>query len=115
MGAVAHHPTMAEFDPEKFEDKYEYYFTELQRAYKAAFETMNDAYDSELVHAIDQQILSESEPFYEGDGRFRIDLPEDPLDRLTAVVVDDEKAEATLDRYVEEIKRELRAVFGFED
>ena len=112
---MAHYPGMAEFDPEKFEDKYEHYFTELQRAYKTAFETMNDAYDSELVHAIDQQILSESEPFYEGDGQFRVDLPEDPLDRLTAVVTDDEKAEATLDRYVEEIEGELRAVFGFED
>ncbi|MFB6303927.1 MAG: DUF5783 family protein, partial [Haloferacaceae archaeon] len=51
---------MAEFDPEKFEDKYANYFTELQRAYKNAFETMNDAYDSELVHAIDQQVLNES-------------------------------------------------------
>jgi len=57
---------MTEFDPEKFEDKYQHYFPELQRAYKRAFETMNDAYDSELVHAIDQEILAESEPFYEG-------------------------------------------------
>jgi hypothetical protein len=106
---------MADFDPEKFEDKYEHYFTELQRAYKAAFDTMNDAYDSELVHAIDQQVLAESEPFYEGDGQFRVDLPADPVDRLTAVVVDDEKAEAVLDRYVEEIESELRAVFGLSD
>jgi len=104
---------MADFDPERFEDKYANYFTELQRAYKSAFETMNDAYDSELIHAIDQQILNESEPFYEGDGQFRVDLPEDPMERLTAVVVDDEKAEAVLDRYVEEIESELRAVFGF--
>jgi hypothetical protein len=66
-----------------------------------------------LIHAIDQQILNESEPFYEGDGQFRVDLPEDPMERLTAVVVDDEKAEAVLDRYVEEIESELRAVFGF--
>ncbi|MEF8850948.1 MAG: DUF5783 family protein [Haloarculaceae archaeon] len=99
----------------KFEDKYANYFAELQRAYKGAFETMNDAYDSELVHAIDQQILSESEPFYEGDGQFRVELPDDPLDRLTAVVVDDEKAQAVLDRYSDEIESELRAVFGFED
>ncbi len=106
---------MTEFDPDRFEDKYANYFAELQRAYKGAFETMNDTYDSELVHAIDQQVLNESEPFYEGDGQFRIELPEDPLDRLSSVVVDDEKAEAVLDRYVAEIETELRAVFGFEN
>jgi len=105
---------MAEFDPEKFEDKYEHYFPQLQRAYRQAFETMNDAYDSELVHAIDQQILAESEPFYEGAGQFRIELPENPLDHLSGVLVDDEKATAVLDRYVEEIEAELRDVFGFE-
>jgi hypothetical protein len=106
---------MAEFDPEKFEDKYEHYFPELQRAYKQAFETMNDRYDSELVHAIDQQILAESEPFYEGDGQFRVELPEEPADRLAGVVVDREKLDGILDRYVEEIDAQLRAVFGFEN
>jgi hypothetical protein len=105
---------MVEFDPAKFEDKYEHYFTELQRAYKQAFETMNDTYDSEAVHAIDQQVLAESEPFYEGDGQFRVELPDDPADRLSGVVVDEEKVEALLDRYVEEIEAELRAVFGFD-
>ncbi|MFC7018136.1 DUF5783 family protein [Halomicroarcula sp. GCM10025743] len=105
---------MTDFDPEQFEDKYANYFPELQKAYKQAFETMNDAYDSELVHAIDQQILNESEPLYE-DGEFRLALPEDPLDRLTAVIVDDEKAEAVLERYAEEIEGELRSVFGLEE
>jgi len=104
---------MAEFDPEQFEEKYANYFTELQRAYKNAFECMNDRYDSELIHAVDQQVLDESEPFYEGDGQFRVELPDDPADRLTTVA-DDEKLDAVLDRYVEEIERELRAVFGFE-
>jgi len=106
---------MTEFDPEKFEDKYEHYFPELQRAYRQAFETMNDAYDSELVHAIDQQVLAESEPFYEGDGQFRIDLPDEPAGQLTGVVVDEKKLDATLDRYVDEIESELRAVFGFSE
>jgi len=105
---------MADFDPEKFEDKYANYFTELQRAYKNAFETMNDRFDSELVHAIDQQVLNESEPFYE-DGEFRIELPDEPRERVTAVVVDDEKFTATLDRYVDEIEAELRNVFGLDD
>jgi len=105
---------MTEFDPEKFEDKYEHYFPELQRAYRQAFETMNDAHDSEVVHAIDQQLLAESEPFYEGDGQFRIDLPADPHDRLSGVVVGSEKLEGILDRYVEELEAELQSVFGFE-
>jgi len=101
---------MTDFDPEKFEDKYAHYFPELQRAYKNAFEAMNDRYDSELIHAIDQQILNESEPFYE-DGDFRIELPERPTERLTAVVVDDEKLTQTLERYVEELESQLRATF----
>jgi len=106
---------MADFDPARFEDKYANYFPELQRAYKAAFETMNDRYDSELIHAIDQGILAESEPFYEGDGEFRIELPENPDERLQGVLVDAEKLETVLDRYVDEIEAELRAVFGFVD
>jgi len=104
---------MTEFDAERFEDKYANYFKELQKAYKQAFEVMNDRYDSELVHAIDQQILNESEPFYEGDGEFRIELPDDPEARLNAIVVDDEKLATVLDRYVEELERQHRQVFGF--
>ena len=104
---------MTDFDPEKFEDKYANYFTELQRAYKNAFETMNDAYDSELVHAIDQQVLNESEPFYE-DGEFRVELPENPTDRVTAIVVDEGKLATTLERYVAEIEAQLYAVFDLE-
>jgi hypothetical protein len=105
---------MTAFDPEKFEDKYANYFAELQKAYKNAFERMNDAYDSELVHAIDQQILNESEPFYE-DGEFSVELPENPTERLSAVIVDDEKLDAVLAEYVDEIERELRRVFDLDD
>ena len=105
---------MTAFDPEKFEDKYVHYLAELEQAYRSAFETMNDAYDSELVHAIDQQVLNESEPFYEGDGEFRVALPDEPARRVDGVLVDDEKLSGTLERYVEEIERELRRVFGFE-
>ncbi|MFC3959590.1 DUF5783 family protein [Halovivax cerinus] len=104
---------MADFDPEKFEDKYANYFPELQQAYKNAFNRMNDRYDSQLVHAIDQQVLNESEPFYEGDGEFRIELPDDPYDRLQGVVVPQEKFEDVLEVHVEEIESELRRVFGF--
>ncbi|WP_435156071.1 DUF5783 family protein [Haladaptatus sp. DFWS20] len=105
---------MTEFDPEKFEDKYVHYFNELQRAYKNAFNYMNERYDSELIHAIDQQVLNESEPFYEGDGEFRIDLPDNPADRVQGVLVDDEKLETVLETYVERIESELRRVFGLQ-
>ena len=101
---------MAAFDPEKFENKYEHYFPELQRAYKNAFEHMNDRHDSELVHAIDQTVLAESEPFYE-DGGFRVELPENPADRVEGVLVDDEKLAAVLEEYVDRLETELRAVF----
>ncbi|KTG08011.1 hypothetical protein AUR64_01420 [Haloprofundus marisrubri] len=104
---------MTDFDPEKFEDKYVHYFPQLQRAYKSAFETMNEEYDSTLIHGIDQQILNESEPVFE-NGRFRIRLPEDPHGRLTSVVVDDEKLDATLERYVDELEAEHHRVFGVE-
>lgn len=102
---------MTDFDPEKFEDKYVHYFPQLQRAYKNAFNTMNDRYDSQLIHAIDQQVLDESEPFYE-DGEFSVELPENPRDRVTGVLVDDETFEEVLDRYVDEIEGELSRVFG---
>ncbi|SFR32776.1 DUF5783 family protein [Halogeometricum limi] len=102
---------MTDFDPEKFEDKYVHYFPQLQRAYKNAFSTMNDEYDSNLIHAIDQQILNESEPMYE-DGDFYIQLPENPRDRLTGVVVEDEKFDAVLDRYLDELVAEHRRIFG---
>ncbi len=104
---------MADFDPEKFEDKYANYFPELQQAYKNAFNRMNDRYDSELVHAIDQQVLNESEPFYEGDGEFRVELPNNPYDRLAGVVVEEDRFEQVLEKHVEEIESELQRVFGF--
>jgi hypothetical protein len=106
---------MTAFDPEKFDEKYVHYLTELESAYKQAFETMNDRYDSELIHAIDQGILAESEPFYEGNGEFRVELPDESAERLGAVIVDDEKLQAILDRYVDEIETELQQVFGFVD
>jgi predicted nucleotidyltransferase len=104
---------MAEFDPEKFEDKYVHYLTELQGAYRSAFEYMNERYDSELVHAIDQQVLNESEPFYEGDGEFRIELPENPHDRIQGVLVDEERLDAVLEEYLDRLEAEIRRTFGF--
>ncbi|MFC6837351.1 DUF5783 family protein [Halomarina ordinaria] len=112
---------MSEFDPERFEDKYVHYFTELQEAYRHAFERMNERYDSTLIHAIDQQVLNESEPFYErGEGgpfagEFRIDLPPNPYERLDGVVVERERFDAILEEYVDELRAQHRRVFGFEE
>ena len=106
---------MSQFDPEKFEDKYVHYLPELEAAYKRAFETMNGRYDSDLVHAIDQQVLDDSEPFYEGDGEFGVRVPDDPKGRLEGVLVDDERFEAVLEAYLAELRAELRRVFGFDD
>jgi hypothetical protein len=107
------------FDPERFEaEKYREYFTGLQQAYKAAFNRMNDSYDSTLVHAVDQTVLAESEPFYE-DGGFRIGLPEDPspAERVerAGVVVEESRLEEVLGRYAEVLVEELRAEFGLDD
>jgi hypothetical protein len=102
-----------EFDPDKFEEKYVHYFTELQRAYKNAFNQMNERYDSELIHGIDQMVLNESEPMYE-DGEFHVELPESPRERLDGVLVDDEKFEATLEEYVDRIESELYRTLGVE-
>lgn len=114
MSVSAQTPSMAEFDEAKFEDKYAHYFTELQSAYRDAFETMNDAFDSELIHAIDQQVLAESEPLFE-DGEFRIDLPDEPYDRLEGVLVERERFEGVMERYREELRAELRATFDIGD
>lgn len=105
---------MTAFDPDKFEDKYVHYLRELQQAYRDAFETMNERRDSQLVHAIDQQVLNESEPFFEGedaDPAFRIELPENPYDRLSGVIVDRDRFEDILDEYVTELQRSLEAEF----
>ena len=99
-------------DAETFdEQKYTDLFPELQQAYKSAFNRVNERYDSTLVHGIDQQVLDESEPFYDESEGFHIELPEDPYDRLTGVVVEKERFEAVLEEYVGEIEQELERVF----
>ena len=99
-------------DAEIFEEqKYVELFPQLQQAYKNAFNRVNERYDSTLVHGIDQQVLNESEPFYDAEDGFYLELPEDPYDRLTGVLVDEEKFEAVLEAYVDEIERELERAF----
>lgn len=95
-------------DAETFDErKYTEYFPQLQQAYKTAFDRVNEQYDSSLVHAIDQQVLNESEPFYDDNEGFHLELPEDPYGRVTGVVVDEETFQSVLEAYVEQIEDEL--------
>lgn len=104
---------MTEFDQALFEDKYVHYFNELQRAYKNAFEQMNERYDSQLIHAIDQQILNESEPIYE-EGEFTITLPDNPYNRLQGVPVDKKRFEFVLEKYQIALIEALEDIFEFD-
>lgn len=107
---------MTDLTPETFEEeKYVDHFPKLQAAYKRAFNEMNEQYDSDLVHRIDQRVLAESEPYYEGDGEFTIELPEDPVERLDGVLASEEKVDAVLERYTDELQTQLRRVFGVGD
>ncbi|RKD97244.1 DUF5783 family protein [Halopiger aswanensis] len=121
----------AEFDPEKFEEKYVHYFEELETAYSNAYQQLHGKYDSTVLKAIDRKVLAESEPFYEGsaeprsageasgqrprahDGEFRVELPDDVEDRVGSVA-DHEQFDAVLEELVDRIEGELRRIFGFE-
>jgi hypothetical protein len=105
---------VTDFDAEKFEDKYVHYFDELEQAYTNAYQHFHGQKDSELLRAIDRKVLAESEPFYEGDGEFRIELPDDPRERADPLSVDDETFQETLSAMTDQIERELQDVFGFE-
>jgi len=105
-------PQRPRMDAETFdEQKYVDFFPQLQQAYKNAFNRVNERYDSTLVHGIDQQVLDESEPFYDDEEGFYLELPEDPYERLTDVVVEEEKFGTVLEEYVAEIERQLARTF----
>lgn len=105
---------MTEFDPEKFAEKYVYYFEELEAAYSNAYQQLHGQCDSTLLRAIDREVLNESEPLYEGDGEFRIDLPPNPQERISATV-DDEAFDALLEEFTDRIERELHRQFEFDE
>jgi hypothetical protein len=106
---------VTEFDPEKFEEKYVHYFEELETAYSNAYQALHGRYDSTVLKAVDRQVLSESEPMYEGDGEFRVELPENPRDRVSESVAASEQFDEVLDAMTDGIERELREVFEFDD
>ena len=106
---------MSELTAEEFEEqKYVDYFPKLETAYKRAFDDVNGKYDRELVHAIDQMVLSESEPHF-ADGEFTVELPADPLDRIEGVQFEDEYGEQALDEHVDRICVHLRDQFDLDD
>lgn len=106
---------MTAFDPEKFEQKYEYYFEELEMAYSNAYQHLHGQVDSEILRAIDRQVLSESEPIYEGDGTFRVTLPEDAIESARPLPGDEETFDAVLEAFTDRIETELRRIFEFAD
>ena len=105
---------MTEFDPEKFDEKYVYYFDELEAAYSAAYQQLHGRHDSQVLRAVDRQILSESEPVYEGDGEFTVTLPADTDERLDNVPGDESVGRAVLAEFTDLIERELQSTFGFD-
>lgn len=106
---------MTEFDSEKFEEKYVYYFEELETAYSNAYQQLHGQVNSEVLRAIDRQVLSESEPVYEGDGEFRVTIPDDAKENARPLPGDEESVDAILEEFVVRIEQELRQIFGFED
>ncbi len=106
---------MTEFDPEKFDEKYVHYFEELETAYSSAYQQLHGQYNSEILRAIDRQVLSESEPVYDGNGEFRVRLPDDVAERAQSLPGNETEFNAILEEFTTQIERELRRVFGFED
>ncbi|QIO24761.1 DUF5783 family protein [Haloarcula sp. JP-L23] len=105
---------MTEFDPDKFEEKYRHYFEELETAYSNAYQNLHGQYDSEVLRAIDRQVLSESEPVYQGDGEFSIALPDDVDARAASLPGSEETFETVLAAFTANIESELRRIFEFE-
>ncbi|MEF8829174.1 MAG: DUF5783 family protein, partial [Haloarcula sp.] len=60
------------------------------------------------------QILSESEPVYEGDGTFSVRLPDDTAARAKSLPGDEETFDTVLSAFTDAIERELRRLFEFE-
>ncbi len=106
---------MTEFDEEKFDEKYVYYFEELEAAYSNAYQTLHGNADSTILKAIDRQVLSESEPVYEGDGQFRIELPDEPKSLIGDLQASEAAFDELLERFVELVEKELHEQFEFDN
>ena len=103
---------MTRFDPEQFEEKYVHYFEELEAAYSNAYNDLHGSCDSQILRGIDRQILAESEPVYEGEGQFRVVLPDDLDRRIEAIPGEEEVVRDLLDRFTVGIEAELKRWAG---
>jgi hypothetical protein len=106
---------VTEFNPEQFEEKYQYYFDEIEKAYSAAYQQLHGEYNSDILRAIDRNVLSESEPVYEGNGEFRVILPDDLDERAKSLPGDEEAFNTVLEEFTAEIEHELHRIFEFEE
>lgn len=120
---------MTAFDPEKFDEKYVHYFEEIETAYSNAYRQLHGQCDSDVLRAIDRQVLSESEPVYEGsaeprsadgssehdprehDPEFRVELPDDVDERVQSLPGDEETVERVLSAFTDRIEAELVRIF----
>lgn len=105
---------MTEFDPEKFDEKYVYYFEELEEAYSKAYQQLHGRVDSDVLRTIDRQVLDESEPVYEGDGSFRVAIPDGAVADARAMFDDPETFDAVLADFTDGIEAELSRTFEFD-
>lgn len=106
---------MVEFNPEKFQDKYEYYFEEIESACSDAYQQLHGGYNAELLRAIDRQVRSESDPVYEGNGEFRVVLPDDTREPAQSLPGGEAAFNTVLAESTAGIERELHRLFAFED
>ena len=60
-------------------------------------------------------MLSESEPVYEGDGTFRVVVPDGVKEQKQSLPGDEETFDAVLTEFTTRIEHELRHVFEFDD
>jgi len=74
---------------------------------------MNDRYDSELIHGIDQTVLNERVRTVLRGRRVPRRTPREPRERIRgAVPVDDELFKEALNEYVDRIESELYRTLG---
>jgi len=88
---------------------------ELETAYANAYDQLHGQVNSEVLRAIDRQVLSESEPVYEGDETFRVVVPDDIEERKQPLPGDEETFNAVLTEFTTQIEQELRRVFEFDE
>ncbi len=104
---------MTEFDAEKPDENYVHYSKSSKRRARTRIRTAR-AVRLRGPRGIDRQILSESEPVYEGNGTSSIRLPDDTAARAQSLPGDEATFDTVLSAFTDAIERELRRLFEFE-